>query len=93
MASFTRTLWYAIRETKRIGWVTRGKAAPETTEWDEWLKLAEEAAVNGNMKWEAVKMREKVVGQAESPPQESISHVDTVKQHVPAYEIPPQPTR
>jgi len=28
--SFTRTLWYAIRETKKIGWVKRGGAAPKT---------------------------------------------------------------
>jgi hypothetical protein len=28
--SFTRTMWYAIRETKKIGWVRRGGVAPET---------------------------------------------------------------
>lgn len=28
--SFTRTLWYAIRETKKIGWVKKIGAAPMT---------------------------------------------------------------
>ncbi|CZS95397.1 uncharacterized protein RAG0_05052 [Rhynchosporium agropyri] len=28
--SFTRTVWYAIRETKKTGWITRGGVAPNT---------------------------------------------------------------
>lgn len=33
--SFTRTMWYAIRETESIGWVRRIGAAPVTPQWDE----------------------------------------------------------
>lgn len=31
--SFTRTMWYAIRETRKTGWVKRGGAAPSTPQW------------------------------------------------------------
>ncbi|TLD28918.1 hypothetical protein PspLS_03711 [Pyricularia sp. CBS 133598] len=42
--SFTRTLWYAIRATKKTGWVQRSGAAPMTDEWKEWLREAEAQA-------------------------------------------------
>ena len=35
--SFTRTLWYAIRETKHGAWVERSGALPGTDEWKRWL--------------------------------------------------------
>jgi hypothetical protein len=89
--SFTRTLWYAIRETKKIGWVKRGGAAPNTDEWDEWLKLAEQNAADGNKGWNAVETRETVVGVAESTPQQAAE--DAAPQHVPAYDIPPPDKR
>jgi hypothetical protein len=89
--SFTRTMWFAIRETKKIGWVKRGGAAPKTDEWDEWLRLAEQEASNGNRAWNAVETRETVVGVAESTPQRSAE--DAAEQHVPAYEVPPPDKR
>ncbi len=60
--SFTRTMWYAIRETKKIGWVKRSGAAPLTDKWDKWLELAEKKAIDGVLDWNAVEMREKIVG-------------------------------
>ena len=42
--SFTRTLWYAIRETKRTTWVEKNGAAPHTDQWREWLDEAEDEA-------------------------------------------------
>lgn len=57
VASFTRTLWYAIRETKKTGWMRKMGAAPATAEWDEWLKEAEREARNGNRGWKAVERR------------------------------------
>jgi hypothetical protein len=91
--SFTRTMWYAIRETKKIGWVKRGGAAPKTDEWDEWLKLAELNAAEGNRRWNAVEVREAVVGVAESTPQGAAEDGDAAEQHVPAYEVPPPDKR
>jgi hypothetical protein len=90
MPSFTRTMWYAIRETKKTGWVTKGGAAPSTPQWDEWLKLAEMNAKNENRKWDAVGQREHIVGQVESIPQARSADHDTAEQHVPAIEVPPQ---
>ncbi|KAE8451534.1 hypothetical protein EG329_003607 [Mollisiaceae sp. DMI_Dod_QoI] len=84
-ASFTRTMWFAIRETKKIGWVKKSGAAPSTPEWEKWLKLAEEKAVAGDRKWKAVEMRESIVGQAESTPKPG---EDLAAQHIPALEIP-----
>ncbi len=69
----------------------RGGAAPNTDEWDEWLKLAEQNASEGNMRWNAVEVREAVVGVAESTPQRAAD--DAAQQHVPAYEIPPPDKR
>ncbi|SZF00830.1 unnamed protein product [Blumeria hordei] len=89
--SFTRTMWYAIRETQKIGWVKRGGAAPKTSEWDEWLLLAEKNAVNGNRKWPAVQMRDNLVGHG------SVAYFsssgDGVQERAPAYEVPPEISR
>lgn len=92
--SFTRTMWYAIRETKKIGWIKRSGAAPSTAKWDHWLEVAEENAAAGNRSWDAVLMREKIVGQAESAGQSTTGYEkDTAEQHVPATEIPGPETR
>lgn len=88
--SFTRTMWYAIRETKKIGWVKRSGAAPSTPEWERWLKLAEEKAVANERDWKAVESREAIVGQAESTPKPG---KDLAEQHVPAMDIPGPETR
>lgn len=66
--SFTRTMWYAIRETQAIGWVKKSGAAPVTQEWDRWLKEAEKAAKELNLKWKAVTAKDKMVGQTEATP-------------------------
>ncbi|CAG8976139.1 hypothetical protein HYALB_00002420 [Hymenoscyphus albidus] len=57
VACFTRSMWYAIRETGRVDWVRRMGAAPDTPEWDAWLREAEEDAKKGNRGWEAVRRR------------------------------------
>ncbi|KAL7806719.1 hypothetical protein V8C44DRAFT_338692 [Trichoderma aethiopicum] len=62
--SFTRTLWYAIRETKAIGWVERSGAAPGTPQWQKWLNEALENAKQGNRDWEAVKRKNEIMTQA-----------------------------
>ncbi|KAH8811981.1 hypothetical protein F5884DRAFT_297390 [Xylogone sp. PMI_703] len=89
--SYTRTMWYAIRETKKIDWVKRGGAAPSTHQWDDWLQ---EAARNvDNKHWPAVKRKDEIVGKTDTLPQATAKDDDTAKQHVPAVEIPLQPTK
>jgi hypothetical protein len=92
--SFTRTLWYAMRETKKVGWVRKIGAAPITPQWEEWLKLAELNADQDNRSWDAVAKREEIVGQSDSIPQATMAdQKDTAEQHAPAFEIPPAPLR
>lgn len=91
-ASFTRTMWYAIRETKKIGWLKKMGAAPTTKQWDEWLQEAEDNAVKGNRKWRAVEMREQIVGMLK-PSKMAEPEEDTAEQHVPAVEIDAPATR
>jgi len=86
MPSFTRTLWYAIRETKKIGWVKKCGAAPDTPQWDQWLDLAELNATEGNRLWDAVGIREEIIGQP-------TIDTDAAQQHAPAFEIPINPTK
>lgn len=57
LPSFTRTLWYAIRETKRTDWVRTSGAAPATDAWRAWLAEAEENAILGNRLWNAVERK------------------------------------
>jgi len=59
--SYTRTLWYAIRETKLAGWVERSGAAPGTPQWLEWLHEAQENANNGNREWAAVARKDAIM--------------------------------
>lgn len=87
--SFTRTMWYAIRETKKTGWVRSGGAAPRTPQWEEWLTLAEKNAIEGVRDWDAVALREQIVGQSDASQQARRADVeDTAVQHAPALEIP-----
>lgn len=60
-ASFTRTLWYAIRETKDVKWVKANGAAPPTKAWDTWLTEAEQNARAGNRDWPAVKRKNELM--------------------------------
>ncbi|PWY86508.1 hypothetical protein BO94DRAFT_556971 [Aspergillus sclerotioniger CBS 115572] len=40
-SSYTRALWEAIRETRKVEWVWKGEdLAPKTSAWDKWLKQA-----------------------------------------------------
>ncbi|RFU31642.1 hypothetical protein B7463_g4688, partial [Scytalidium lignicola] len=88
--SFTRTMWYAIRETKKIDWVKRGGAAPSTPEWDKWLQEAEEMVYRKD--WEAVRRKNEIVGKTETLPQTTSKDANTAtaQQHVPAFEVPLQ---
>ncbi len=65
--SYTRTLWYAIRETKRIGWVSRSGAAASTTQWEDWLEEATKAARRGDRNWNAVARKDEIMRKWESP--------------------------
>lgn len=88
-ASFTRTMWYAIRETHKVGWVRSGGAAPRTPQWEEWLAEAEDNAIRGNRNWDAVGERERIVGQVDVPQEARHLEVpDIAGQHAPIIEIP-----
>lgn len=87
MPNFTRTMWYAIRETRKIGWVKRGGAAPNTDEWDQWLKEAEKNAIAGNREWDASKALKDIINAVPKPDTEEVG-LDVAEQHVPAYEVP-----
>ena len=92
--SFTRTLWYAIRETEKVGWVRRSGAAPSTSQWDDWLKAAEENARNGKRDWHAVEEKENILTKTDSIPHANgACHKDTAEQHAPALEVPLQSTK
>lgn len=58
--SFTRTLWYAIRETGDVGWVYETGAAPKTKAWDRWLAQAKNQIDSGNRNWHAVEAKDKL---------------------------------
>lgn len=81
--SFTRTLWFAIRETKLTGWVGRSGAAPGTDQWKKWLAEAEQNAKAGIRNWTAVARKDVIM-------KESLRNgelVDTAAQHAPATEV------
>lgn len=86
--SFTRTLWYAILETKKIGWVKTSGAAPTTAKWEEWLGKAEKAAIRGDLRWDAVRQKDTTVGESDSVPQAEAAFKDTAAEHAPAVQIP-----
>lgn len=59
--SFTRTLWYAIRETNETWWVERSGAAPSTAQWQQWLREAGAAARAGQRGWPAVARKNEIM--------------------------------
>lgn len=65
-ACFTRTLWYAIRESRSSEWVTKNKAAPHTPVWVQWLAEAEAAARRGDREWRAVERKDVLIERAEA---------------------------
>jgi hypothetical protein len=81
--SFTRALWYAIRETKRIGWVERSGAAPGTEQWKKWLREAEGAARRGDRTWHAVKRKNEIMMEEN----EDAAPADSAEQHAPLSEV------
>ncbi|PQE08491.1 hypothetical protein CJF30_00005363 [Rutstroemia sp. NJR-2017a BBW] len=90
--SFTRTLWYAIRETKKVGWVRTSGAAPNTPQWQSWLDMAEKEAINENLTWDAVAQKDRLVGETDAASQAKAAFKDTAIQHAPAIEVPADPT-
>ncbi|KAI1343102.1 hypothetical protein F5Y15DRAFT_277346 [Xylariaceae sp. FL0016] len=96
--SFTRTLWYAIRETKRTAWVKRSGAAPSTDQWNKWLSEAEKAAIEEDKDWKAVgrkddimKMKDEELFKSSSPTEPT--QYDAAEQAVPAVQIQPRDSR
>ncbi|KAI2610085.1 uncharacterized protein GGS25DRAFT_487377 [Hypoxylon fragiforme] len=101
--SFTRTLWYAIRETKRTAWVNRSGAAPITPQWRTWLAEAEQAANRGEKKWPAVARKDDIMKMSDAEIEDlnrtpvatiPAQHLDDeAKQAVPAVEVQIQNSR
>ncbi|KAI1458780.1 hypothetical protein F4805DRAFT_423583 [Annulohypoxylon moriforme] len=99
--SFTRTLWFAVRETQRTAWVHRSGAAPDTPQWRKWLAEAEQAAKDGNMDWPAVARKDEIMKMSDgelnaSPitkePAESRDY-DAAEQAAPYTEVQPRDRR
>lgn len=60
--SFTRTMWYAIRETKgQVAWVKRSGAMPKTKQWKRWLEEAQKMAEKGERGWKAVRRKGEIM--------------------------------
>jgi hypothetical protein len=78
-ACFTRTLWYAIRETKQISWIERSGAAPGTATWRRWLVDAQHAAKTGDRQWKAIARKDVLLGMRES-----------AESHAPLTEVEPK---
>ncbi|KAG4221598.1 hypothetical protein PC116_g29926 [Phytophthora cactorum] len=98
--SYTRTLWYAIRETKRTAWVNRSGAAPDTPQWRKWLAEAEEAAIQNNKDWTSVarkdvimKMSESELNNREASISEATRIFDQAEQAAPATQVQPRDRR
>lgn len=86
--SFTRTLWYAIRETKLTSWVEKNGAAPSTPQWRRWLEEAERAAKAGNTAWPAVKRKNEIMDDSKSHSSSSpVQTYDEAQQKAPFTEI------
>ncbi|EHK99578.1 hypothetical protein M7I_4545 [Glarea lozoyensis 74030] len=66
IASYTRSLWYAIRETGgETAWARISGAAPQTKEWRDWLTEAGEKAKVSERYWPAVERRGVLIGTAD----------------------------
>ncbi|KAK4123658.1 hypothetical protein N657DRAFT_645241 [Parathielavia appendiculata] len=61
LPTYTRTLWFAIRETKEIEWAQRSGSYPATPEWDEWATRALDKARKQNRVWEAIKWKNEIM--------------------------------
>ncbi|KUI69263.1 hypothetical protein VM1G_05021 [Cytospora mali] len=92
--SYTRTLWYAIRETRgQTGWVERSGAAPGTALWRRWLEEAGANARDGNRGWGAVKRKDQIMREGlEKPAAPGEPLTDPAEQHAPLEEVQPRPS-
>ncbi|KAK7942679.1 uncharacterized protein PG986_011792 [Apiospora aurea] len=94
--SFTRTLWYVIRETQRTAWVERSGAAPSTAHWKAWLTEAEVAATQGRRNWTPVATKDDIMKLTESEledrkkAQKGTTVPDPAEQVAPATEVQPR---
>lgn len=86
--SFTRTLWYAVRETGQTGWVERSGAAPGTALWRKWLEEAGANAREGNRRWPAVRRKDEVMREGmDKPGSPGEPRTDPAEQHAPVDEV------
>lgn len=104
--SFTRTLWYAIRETRHGAWVERSGAMPSTEQWKKWLAEASDAAWKKDRGWAAVTRKSAIMKEdtfvAETPTSPTTSGPgspqpieqrmpDPAEQAAPLQQVQPQP--
>ncbi|KAK3316288.1 hypothetical protein B0H66DRAFT_480109 [Apodospora peruviana] len=93
--SFTRTLWYAIRETGRGAWVDRSGALPGTDQWKKWRDEAVRAAWRGERDWKAVKRKNDIMKEdldqtlLEPGVDGMMERVDEAEQRAPLLEVQP----
>lgn len=87
--SFTRTLWYAIREAKHSAWVNRSGALPATDQWEKWLREADAAAWSGDRKWPAVQRKNAIMKEAAEAKSAKVPRhaVDEAEQRAPLSEV------
>jgi hypothetical protein len=72
--SYTRTLWYAIRQTKRTGWVKISGGASKTTSWDKWLAEAEENAKADKRQWPAVARKNAIMNESVANDEDQVAN-------------------
>jgi hypothetical protein len=88
--SYTRTMWYAIRETRRTGWVQISGAAPNTEQWRRWLAEAEENARAGNREWNAVERKNEIMNvRTDGGPEDEDTYEDQAMNCAPASQVAP----
>lgn len=95
--SFTRTLWYAIRETHgQTGWVERSGTAPGTAQWRQWLREASDHAKRGDRAWAAVARKNAIMEEAVRGPNtplgthdDDVPRTDPAEQRAPLTEVRP----
>ncbi|KAK3333727.1 hypothetical protein B0T19DRAFT_135045 [Cercophora scortea] len=100
--SYTRTLWYAIRETEHKAWVERSGASPGTEQWRTWLEEAVQAARERRRDWGAVARKNEIMkvdldGTSPTTPASSgmwrrggEKAFDEAEQHAPLVEVQPR---
>lgn len=77
---YSKTLWYAIRETKSTAWIPRSGAVPNTPQWRKWYDEAQVAAVSGNRDWPAVERKETIMRESLDESEKPAKTYDTSTQ-------------